>query len=420
MNARLLTIMGSGETAPTMIKTHRRLIEAVGPHAVMLDTPYGFQENAADISSKAQEYFRDSVGAPIEVANWRSAHDDTLTRETALGRIGAADYVFAGPGSPTYALRQWEGTPLASLLAEKLERGGGVTFASAAALTLGACTVPVYEIYKVGAVPAWAPGLDLLAAIGLKVAVIPHYDNAEGGGHDTRFCYLGERRLAMLEPELPDDAFVLGVDEHTGLVIDLDSSRCEVVGNGVVTVRRRGVSTTFPAGTEIGLDQLVAAGADPGGATSTSAMPTQVEPTEASPTDAPDAPSLAGDAHRLEAAFKASLDRRDVDGAVAAVLELDTSIVEWSRDTLQSDEADLARATLRRMIVRLGAVAVDGARDPRDIVAPFVETALAARTAAREAKQFELADQIRDDVVAAGIEIQDQPEGTFWKLLDTD
>ena len=28
--ARVLTIMGSGETAPTMIKTHRRVMEMVG------------------------------------------------------------------------------------------------------------------------------------------------------------------------------------------------------------------------------------------------------------------------------------------------------------------------------------------------------------------------------------------------------
>jgi len=421
VSARRLTIMGSGETAPTMTKVHRRVIEAVGPSAVLLDTPYGFQENAADISAKAQDYFRDSVGTPIDVANWRSANDDTLARETALGRIGSADYVFAGPGSPTYALRLWADTPLASLLADKLERGGGVTFASAAALTLGVATVPVYEIYKVGAVPSWAPGLDLLGAIGLTVAVIPHYDNAEGGGHDTRFCYLGERRLAMLEPELPDDGFVLGIDEHTGLVIDLDSSRCEVVGNGVVTVRRNGVSTTFETGRELSLDELKAAGADPGGAAAVTAAPMESVPPAESEAEADAAiPSLAGDAERLEADFAAALDRRDVDGAIAAILDLDASIVEWSRDTLQSDETDMARATLRRMIVRLGQVAVDGARDPVETVAPFVEAALSARTAARDLKQFELADGIRDDIVAAGIEIQDQPDGTIWKLVDTD
>ncbi|MCI3949505.1 MAG: hypothetical protein K0R11_1439, partial [Acidimicrobiales bacterium] len=38
---RLLAIMGSGETSPTMAKTHRELLARVGPPAVLLDTPFG-------------------------------------------------------------------------------------------------------------------------------------------------------------------------------------------------------------------------------------------------------------------------------------------------------------------------------------------------------------------------------------------
>ena len=55
-----------------------------------------------------------------------------------------------------------------------------MTFATAAALTLGAFTVPVYEIYKVGEDPHWLEGLDVLGSVGLSVAVVPHYNNAEG------------------------------------------------------------------------------------------------------------------------------------------------------------------------------------------------------------------------------------------------
>ena len=102
--------------------------------------------------------------------------------------------------------------------------------ASAAALTLGRFTIPVYEIYKVGEAPRWLPGLDLLTPLGLPVAVVPHYDNAEGGNHDTRFCYLGERRLRVLEAELPEDVFILGVDGHTALVLDVDAGTASVLG----------------------------------------------------------------------------------------------------------------------------------------------------------------------------------------------
>ena len=65
--------------------------------------------------------------------------------------------------------------------------------------------MPVYEIYKSGADPAWAPGTNLLERLtGLRAALIPHYDNTEGGTHSTRFCYLGERRLRFLEGALPE------------------------------------------------------------------------------------------------------------------------------------------------------------------------------------------------------------------------
>ncbi len=416
---RLLTIMGSGETAPTMIKVHRHLMERVGAtrpgSAVLLDTPYGFQENADDISARAQEFFRVSVGHPIEVARWRSAGDDTVVRERALAAIADADYVFAGPGSPTYALAQWEGTPLPKLLAEKVRSGGAVTFASAAALTTGAATVPVYEVYKVGMAPFWADGLDLLAEVGLDVALIPHYDNNEGGNHDTRFCYLGERRLAALEPELPEGAWVLGVDEHTALVIDVDAGTATVEGNGTVTVRADGASVVFEAGTTLGIEDL-----RPGsgkGAAVTDAPPTGGDEEAADPT--PNAGiGLTADVARLTAAFDAAVEARDPDGAVGAILELEQAIVDWSADTLQSDEADTARAALRRMVVRLGEVAAVGARDPRSVVEPYVEAVLAARVGAREAKQYELADQLRDALLATGLEVRDTPDGTEWVLPD--
>lgn len=181
---------------------------------------------------------------------------DPVETERGLRRLADADYIFAGPGSPTYALRQWSGTTVATLLADKLRTGGIVVFASAAALTLGKATVPVYEIYKVGEDVRRLDGLDLLSVIGINAAVIPHYDNAEGANHDTRFCYLGEARLVMFESMLDDDTFVLGVDEHTGLVIDLDAQIATVVGNGTVTVRLRGQSHVFETGATLSLEYL--------------------------------------------------------------------------------------------------------------------------------------------------------------------
>ena len=73
---RLLAVMGSGETAPTMVKVHRQLLERMGPPpvaAVLLDTPFGFQENAREIAGRAVTYFHESLQAPIAVTGITTA-----------------------------------------------------------------------------------------------------------------------------------------------------------------------------------------------------------------------------------------------------------------------------------------------------------------------------------------------------------
>ncbi len=416
---RLLVIMGSGETSPTMVTTHRRLVERLGPApvpAVVLDTPFGFQANVEVLTQRAVEYFRESVGLEMEVASWGTATEGSeLEAARSLARLREARYVFAGPGSPSYALRQWAGSPVPAALADKLDQGGCVTFASAAALTLGAFTVPVYEIYKVGEEPRWLEGLDLLSRAGLpQVALIPHYDNAEGGNHDTRYCYLGEPRLSAMEEQLPEEGFVLGIDEHTGLILDLGADTATVVGRGVVTRRGQGHSTTFASGAVMGIAELGRAGA--GGSGGSLSSPAALGPASRRDTDAA-ASSLLSTSVLLEQRFEQAVAERDVDGAVVSILELDAAIVSWSRDTLQSDQADQARASLRSMIVRLGALAQMGARDPAEAVKPLVEALLEARTAARAARDWATADTLRDRLAQARVEITDTAEGTTWRVL---
>jgi hypothetical protein len=408
--------MGAGETAPTMAKVHRLLVERLGAppvDAVLLDSPYGFQENAEEISQRAVGYFR-NLQIPLAVASWRTA-EDVLPRERALARIDDADYVFSGPGSPTYALRVWEHSPLRDVLLAKLTGGGCVTFASAAAATLGLATVPVYEIYKVGAAPYWAEGVDLLAQIGLHAAVIPHYDNAEGGTHDTRFCYLGERRLRMLESMMPPDTVVLGVDEHTAAVFDLDADTVTVLGRGALTVRRQAVSTVVASECTVTVDELRAIAAGGGPRSAPPSVPRHSAPHHTAGTPRP-APSLRAEAHRLKDVFDTGLRSRDVNAAATAALELEQAIVDWSADTEEMDGIEELRAMLRQMVTRLAELAVIGARDPREAIAPFVEALLELRGQAREQGSWPLADALRDRLTAAGIEVRDTPQGAHWLL----
>jgi hypothetical protein len=422
---RILAIMGSGETAPTMAKVHRALFERLGPApvpAVILDTPYGFQENADDLSERTVRFFAESVGRDVGVASYRSRDVDALTAATAVARIRPAQYVMAGPGSPSYALRQWAGGPIPAALTSLLRDGGILAMASAAALTVGAVTIPIYEVYKVGEEPTWLPGLDLLGeATGLRAAVVPHYDNAEGGNHDTRFCYMGERRLRILEGLLPADTFVLGVDSHTALVLDLDRGSASVSGLGGVTVRVDGRSVVFPSGSETPIEALaeaalmLASGGAPGASMGSSGPGATLGDPVAGETPRAAKP-IGHELAELERAFSAALAEGDTAAAVAALLDLDTAIAARSHGDADIVELDNARSTFQSLIVRLGQVAAAGGSDPRATVEPFVEALLAVRARARETRDWATADLVRDRLAEAGVEVRDGAEGSSWVL----
>ena len=101
---------------------------------------------------------------------------------------------------------------------------------------------------------------------------------------------------------------------------------------------------------------------------------------------------------------------------MAAVLDLEQALVDWSADTLTSDQAEHARTVLRRMVVRLGTLAASGDSDPRTRLAPFVAALLDLRAQARAGRDFATADRIRDRLAAAGVEVRDTPGGAGWDL----
>jgi hypothetical protein len=458
----MLAIIGSGETSPTMVTMHRELVSRLGlssPRAILLATPYAFQENAADVSARAERYFADSVGLRVRVAAGTSPHADPgmapplTSADEDEGRqaadIAAADWIFSGPGSPSYALAHWQAGPVAARLRDRVLAGDGLTvLASAAAATAGRFTLPVYEIYKAGGAPRWLAGLDLLGPFGLAVAVIPHYDNAEGGRYDTRHCYLGERRLAVMERDLPDDAAVLGVDEHTAVLIDLRTEDLEIRGRGAMTVRRSGDSLVLPSGTRLSVAELrdlvrgirpARGGTDggsrgrPGDGARAGDGDTGARAEAAGAGDGTGGAGAgdgAGKADTLELPlpeimaaaerrFGAAVGDRDADAMVGVVLDLETSVSQWEADTDEDQGTEQARALLRSLIGRLGRTARDGLADPRDRLAPVVEPLLALRATLRAAGDYAAADVIRDALATAGLDVSDTPEGTRWQPTET-
>ena len=434
--ARILAIIGSGETSPTMVTVHRDLVSRLGPgrpEAILLATPYAFQENAADVSARAQRYFADSVGLRVRITPGTCRDVDPamaapMVSENAEDRgaagLESADWVFAGPGSPSYALAHWQAGPVAGALRARVLAGHGVTvLASAAAVTVGAFALPVYEIYKAGGAPHWLAGLDLLGALGLKVAVIPHYDNAEGGRYDTRHCYLGARRLAVMERELPADAAVLGVDEHTAVLIDLRTEAVQIRGRGGVTVRRAGNSTILPSGMTLSVADLRAlsrgAGNGRGAAgrgAAAAAGDVSAEAGEAGGAGPLPLPEVMADA---QLGFGIAAADRDAAAMVAVILGLENAIRQWAADTDEDQGTEQARALLCSLIGRLGRAAQPGLADPKDRLRPAIEPLLQLRSALRGQGNFAAADAIRDALAAAGLDISDTPGGTAWQLAET-
>ncbi len=379
MKGRLI-IMGSGETSPTMVSVHREAFARLDDdaRAVLLDTPYGFQENADELTERAQEYFRVSVDRSLEPATFRGG-ESAFEREVMLDMVREASYVFSGPGSPTYALERWRPTRLGDLLVDTLSTGGVVTFASAAALTLGTFTIPVYEIYKVGQPPFWTEGLDVLGSLGIPGAVVPHFDNAEGGTHDTRFCWMGERRFNRLLELLPEGMPVVGIDEHTAWIVDFDAGKFTVAGRGTVTIVHPTGSKTYEVDDVVPLTELASR------PLAAPAVPQAHDPT----------PGITD--------FDAVVSDGDAGGVIEAIVT-----------GLESGDV----AAVQSMVVRLRDVLHQGMQDPAQVIEPIVSIIVDAREKARNDGRWDEADELRDRLAAVGIVLQDTPDGPRWNLQE--
>jgi peptidase E len=405
----IIVIMGSGETTDSMVRVHRYLLDRLPSpvKAAFLDTPAGFQMNADDLYDKAKDYFQKRLNQPIERVTFKSSKQiSPFDAEKAYKTLRSSGYIFVGPGSPTYALKNWKSTPVCQILCEQIQAGGCFVAASAAALTLGRFTLPVYEIYKVGEDLFWADGLDLLGRFGLHLVVIPHWNNAEGGTHDTRFCYMGETRLLRLEEMLPPEVSILGVDEHTAGILDFQAGQFLVKGVGTVTIRRGQTQRVLKDGEALPLPEFhkfIAPLSKPHPA-----------PPSPSPTSPPPPEIFLEEVERLRRKYESFLQENRGAAVVEILVQLDKLIWKSCREFEDEERISQAREMFRSLIVHLGIRFDECPKDIPALLAPLMTVLLDVRGRLRLAKQWALADEIRDQLSRAGILIEDRPEGPRW------
>ena len=252
-----IAILGSGETSPNLVSVHREMISRLKKvsNPLIINSPFGFQENVNELSDKLIEFFHTSLNIDIQILSYKTPNKiNTVDYYKCLEKIDKSNFIFSGPGSPSYAVKVWGDTEFPNSFKTLLGNDGSLVFSSAAATTLGEYTLPVYEIYKAGRDPYWIKGLNILSAFGISASVIPHFNNKEGGGHDTRYCYMGKSKFDDLRSQI--DSNIIGIDEHTGLIIDGESNTGKVHGIGMVTLISGEKTQQYSPGDTISFDEF--------------------------------------------------------------------------------------------------------------------------------------------------------------------
>jgi hypothetical protein len=240
-----IAFLGSGETSLAGGRIFETLARSLPPqmNIALLETPAGFELNSSQVTGRVAEFMQSRLQnykPQIHVIPARKRGTDYSPDDAEILKpLLSADMIFMGPGSPTYAIRQLQGSLAWDILRARHRLGATLVFASAATISVGAWALPVYEIFKVGEDVYSLPGLDLFSDFGLTLSFIPHWNNAEGGiDLDTSRCFIGLERFNQWCGTLPPENSTLGLDEHTGIIIDFQTRVCQVLGVSSVSLVR--------------------------------------------------------------------------------------------------------------------------------------------------------------------------------------
>lgn len=258
-----IAFLGSGETS----LAGGRIFESLArrfPHSLriaILETPAGFELNANLVAGRVADFLK------TRLQNYRPVIDIIPARKRGtefspdnpdiLKPLLYADMIFMGPGSPTYAARQLRDSLAWDIIRARQRLGATLIFASAATIAVGAWALPVYEIYKVGEDIHTRQGLELFADFGAMLSFVPHWNNAEGGTDlDTSRCFVGMDRFAEWCKLVPIENTILGLDEHTGIVMDFETGMCEIMGVSSISLVCNCEAVIHPAGVKFPLSEI--------------------------------------------------------------------------------------------------------------------------------------------------------------------
>jgi hypothetical protein len=258
-----VAFLGSGETSLAGGRIYESLARALPQplRIAILETPAGFELNSRQVAGRVADFLKtrlQNYTPTVDVIPARKRGTPFSPDEPAiLQSLLHANLIFMGPGSPTYATRQLRGSIAWDIIRTRHRLGATLVFASAATISIGAWALPVYEVYKVGEDMHTKTGLNLFSDYGMQVSFIPHWNNSDGGEElDTSRCFVGKDRFDLWQKDLPAENITVGLDEHTGVILDFETRECEVNGVSSVSLLRRGKIDIFPTGATFSMDEL--------------------------------------------------------------------------------------------------------------------------------------------------------------------
>jgi len=135
-----------------------------------------------------------------------------------------------------------------------------------------------------------------------------------------------------------------------------------------------------------------------------------------------EADTLREATENARAAFMAAMDDDfNTANAIAVIFELVRAINSARDSGVSGPFFEAGQRTLRELTGVLGLTLGGSAAETQNsnvAAKPFIELLIKVRADLRAAKQWALADQVRDNLKALGVTMEDSPEGTVWRYQE--